>query len=373
MRCPLGTRTLVALAAAFGSCTLSSSLSQSEARACAPAPRGGDYVRITDEQAIVVWEPATKTEHFIRRAGFFTRSGGAGAASPKDFGFLVPTPSKPTLAEAPDAVFNALDQAIRPELKIETEDEPEFGVSCLMVFGGRSAKDTATPPQAVRMIDQQRVSGFLAVVLEADSASALATWLEENGYDSSPTLEKWLAPYVKAHWKITAFKIAPGATINPKVATSSVRMTFSTDKPFYPYREPEDQRTGEVPKGSRGLDVWLVSSEGRMDGSLGAWHAPWPGQLKYARPRQDLGTLLGGAVPAGTNLGQAWLHAFQDPSSPRQGTDDLFFMVSDVQSEIVPKPLTLIRKRPIPIPVDLVILALALAGLGIRFVWRKYY
>src|SRR5580692_3138180 len=59
--------------------------------ACAVAPPRNGHVSIADETAIIVWDAATKTEHFIRRASFQTAS--------KDFGFIVPTPSKPMLTE----------------------------------------------------------------------------------------------------------------------------------------------------------------------------------------------------------------------------------------------------------------------------------
>ena len=55
--------------------------------ACAPAPHANDRVYVIEESAVIVWDPATKTEHFIRRATFHGKAG--------DFGFLVPTPSVP--------------------------------------------------------------------------------------------------------------------------------------------------------------------------------------------------------------------------------------------------------------------------------------
>jgi hypothetical protein len=61
---------------------------------------------------------------------------------------------------------------------------------------------------AVRVLDQQRVAGYDATVLEADSARALNEWLIKHHYVNRPDLTVWLEPYVKNRWKITAFKIA---------------------------------------------------------------------------------------------------------------------------------------------------------------------
>ena len=65
-------------------------------------------VTIETEQALIVWDAAASREHFVRRARF--------ASTAADFGFLVPTPGVPELAEAPDAVFDRLHEAIQPEV-----------------------------------------------------------------------------------------------------------------------------------------------------------------------------------------------------------------------------------------------------------------
>src|SRR5262245_11035888 len=93
---------------------LSSSLiSPQPALACAPAPRPGQYVRIAEESAIIIWDEKTRTQHFIRRATFDTDA--------PDFGFLVPTPAEPALAEVSDSVFNDLEYLIRPKEIVKTE------------------------------------------------------------------------------------------------------------------------------------------------------------------------------------------------------------------------------------------------------------
>jgi len=79
------------------------------AHACCPAHPPGAQVQIADQEVIIVWDAARNTEHFIRRAAFATEQA--------SFGFLVPTPSVPSLGEAPDAAFGVLARAIEPEVK----------------------------------------------------------------------------------------------------------------------------------------------------------------------------------------------------------------------------------------------------------------
>src|SRR5215470_1170411 len=253
--------------------SLSALLTPQLGQACAPAPRRGQFVRIAEESAVIVWDEKTRTEHFIRRATFDTDA--------PDFGFLVPTPSEPALAEVSDSRFDELEYYIRPK---EVEQTEITGVDFTpLLFGyfliARPGSDSARIKSAVRVLSTQRVAGYDAVVLEADNAANLNRWLGEHGYDFRPSLTEWLAPYVNAHWKITAFKIAKGAG-NREVGTSAVRMSFKTDRPFFPYREPADQREAKESKsGDRLLRIFLFSSS-RMDGTLGEnASGAWPGQI----------------------------------------------------------------------------------------------
>ena len=44
------------------------------ARACCPAPAPGRNVQIADQDVLIVWNPSTKMEHFVRRATFANRA-----------------------------------------------------------------------------------------------------------------------------------------------------------------------------------------------------------------------------------------------------------------------------------------------------------
>ena len=67
---------------------------------CATVRPLNSDVEITDEAALIVWDSANQTEHFIRNANFETDA--------KDFGFLVPTPSVPSLHESGGRVLSEL-------------------------------------------------------------------------------------------------------------------------------------------------------------------------------------------------------------------------------------------------------------------------
>lgn len=331
--------------------------------ACAPAPPEGVRVQIAEESALIVWDPASRREHFIRRASFRTTG--------KEFGFLVPTPDKPELAEVGDDLFQRLEDATKPEV---VHDRSFRGVEptafCLFFFMLRASKSapTATASAPVRVLGEQRVAGYDAVILEADDPRALADWLKDHGYAARPELTAWLIPYVAAKWKITAFKIA-GDQGAPALGTAAVRMSFTTDRPFYPYREPTDQRDPKDPPAARLLRVFFVGPQrvegavGSAAGSPGAAKGPWPGKPTWSdhlTAARDLGPLPV-AAPAG-----AWLTAFEDRSSPRPGTDDLFFTPSPAQQPVKPRPIILDETRRLPMPLDLIGGGALVAGLWIR-------
>ena len=268
--------------------------------ACATAPRSGDTVHIAEESAIIVWDAASKTQHFFRRASFDTQA--------KDFGFLVPTPSAPELKEAKDgdAAFVLLDQLTTP---------PQIQEATKSL--GRAPAPAAAP--AVVVLERKLVAGFDAAVLKASNARALDGWLKHNGYHTSPELMEWFKPYVAKNWIITAFKIAGDGGRPSRLETSALRMSFQADAPFFPYREPESKPAG----GQRLLKVYFIG-DFRPEGKLGG--GAWPGRVTYSEPlpaevRIRLLKLLG--LPeskAGTRLTR-----LEDRSSPRPGKDDVFF------------------------------------------------
>lgn len=294
------------------------------APACGPAPRPGERVEVLDETALIVWDPATTTEHFIRKGSF--------KSTAPDFGFLVPTPSKPDLGEADPAVFDRLAAVTAP--KVEYRRVTKVRPQRFEVAGRVGAGAPAPRAGAVEVLEQTKVGGYDATVIafrrgEGETAAAgadlLAKWLKERGYAFGPALADWLTWYVEHGWVMTAFKVAGAAAGG--VENPPVRMSFQTDRPFYPYREPADQRTPHPPNigpaPPRSLRVFFVSPDGVATGTLGRDGA-WPASRVWADkvPADALGAAK---LPAGLPAGDLTLTEFEDRSSPRPGTDEVYF------------------------------------------------
>src|SRR5262249_6523781 len=191
-----------------------------------------------------------------------------------DFGFLVPTPSVPALGEVDETIFKDLEKWTAPPVIIRKVKRPPLPAP------GGEKKSVEKSKDGVVVLGRERVAGLDAAILKATETKALQGWLKKHGYSTRPALDSWLERYVKDGWIITAFKIAnkePGGT---GVSTKALKMTFHTNRPFYPYREPEDMRAAKAGV-ARQLRVFLVSDV-RMEGVLGAHGGAWPGRAVWA-------------------------------------------------------------------------------------------
>src|SRR5437764_15408280 len=100
---------------------LVTSLFMLSAHACCPAGHSGMPVVNADQSVIIIWDAATQTEHFIRRASFKSEG--------DDFGFLIPSPSRPELAESGNEAFPTLQKLTEPEV-VEKKRPTGSGCSC---------------------------------------------------------------------------------------------------------------------------------------------------------------------------------------------------------------------------------------------------
>lgn len=233
--------------------------------ACCPAPPSGKPVVNADQTVIIIWDAAKKIQHFIRRASFKSEA--------DDFGFLVPTPNQPQLAESGNEAFSYLAKLTAPEIRRVAR--PRGGLGC----GCSKSQVTASMP-AVTVLQEKLVAGFNAVVLETNSADALVEWLKDHGYAFSPEVAAWSKPYVEAGWKITALKVAKDkdAKQQNSVAASSLRMSFDTDQPLFPYREPDPTSfASALDAKDRLLRVYFLS-DARYEGQL-TKEVAWTGNV----------------------------------------------------------------------------------------------
>ena len=321
------------------------------AHACAAVTRDGSLVVNADQTVIIIWDPGTRTQHFVRQADFRTDA--------PDIGFIVPTPSRPQLAEAGSEAFDTLAEITAP--LVRTRPAVPFGCSAPAAAPARAS--------SVRVIERKRLAGYDATVLTARSGDDLAAWLRENDYPHSPGIAAWAAPYLGGTWHFTAMKIAadrPDPGNRRDLSASAIRLTFRTDRPLFPYREPDAGAAHrELGATSRLLRIHFIS-DARYRGTLGGG-AAWTGAPVWADDvtpyRERLLRELD--LPATTGPARWILTEFEDrwPYAPVPG--DLYFSRDPDQSSLDTRSTAPRPRR------DLAMLGV-LAFLGTRHITRRH-
>jgi hypothetical protein len=301
-------------------------LTRSAEACCAVAGRGESAVN-ADQEIILVWDKEQQTEHFIRKASF--RSEG------DSVGFLVPTPSRPQLEQSGNAAFSYLRGITAPK------EPPAF----LMPLSCSSSPSAAMG--SVRVIEEKTVAGYRTVVLAADSGKALVAWLREHDYAYTPETAEWAQPYLEKKWYMTAMKIAKtdGAT-DPIVAASALRISFKTDQPLFPYREPDSRQAAEkLHVSDRLLRIFFIA-ESRYEGRFPSGQA-WGGLARWSHPLSggERSRVLGHlALPESTGPSKFWLTEFSEHWAYGKAPGDVYFRPSADQQTLAraaaPAPIT---------------------------------
>jgi hypothetical protein len=304
-------------------------------------------------QVIILWDAATKTEHFIRQASFKSEG--------EDLGFLVPTPGAPELDEAGNDAFPYLAKLTEPAKQIgRRPTAPGCGCSATpMAARGVNEK--------VTVLAEKLVAGFHAVVLQAESGKDLVTWLNDHGYAFSPEVEAWAKPYIDGGWKITALKVAKArdAQADKNVAASSLRLSFHIDRPLFPYREPDPRKAAAKLDAKRRLLRIYFLADARYRGEL-TEEVPWTGNVAWAKPligenRQKVLEML--KLPDKTGPAQWWLTEFEDDWPYQPAPADVYFSRDSNQNTVERPPI--IQYVAAPLPTDVTVLALfAFVGLA---------
>lgn len=339
------------------------SLLSCRAPACCAVSPSGKPVLNADQTVLMIWDAASKTQHFIRQASFKSEA--------DDFGFLVPTPSQPELEESGNEAFPFLLKLTEPETKKATR--PSRGMSCGC---GESMPMAAKSGDAsVRVLEEKQVAGFHAAVLEADSANALVGWLKEHGYTFSPEVEAWAKPYIGGGWKITALKVAKDKENKEKqtVAASALRLSFKTDRPLFPYREPDPKSLVDTLKAKHRLLRVYFLSDARYEGELGQ-RVPWKADVAWANrlPAGDRNKLLQMLkLPTTAAPAECWLTELEHDWPYKLADADVYFTRAADQSSVKRPPIIIYTGSPVPTDVTVYAFAAVMVLPLIRRFRRK--
>ncbi|MBS1719497.1 MAG: DUF2330 domain-containing protein [Armatimonadetes bacterium] len=283
---------------------------------------------ITSEGTVIVYDPNTKTESFIRQIEF------AGPA--QSFGFLVPTPSLPTFRSLSADLIEKFKFAMEPpvvqEIRVQWVFSFGFWVTDAKSPGPQDAGVTAYPAADRARYEEfgrTKVGPYEVAVVKAKDPVALGEWAKKNGFNVPSNVSYWLGPYIEKGYYLSCFRFSSAES---NYRSTTVEIKFETDKPFYPYREPKVLAGGRRAF-ERDLKVYFV--------------APQPvralqGNTRWAAKSTQVESLRHDAISTltseGVNVDGKWfLTAFEDKTAVRPDVD-LTFELDPGISPLYKKP-----------------------------------
>jgi hypothetical protein len=178
------------------------------------------------QRALITWEPQQKSESFTVQPAF--------QGNADDFGMVIPTPSRPTLKEAPREIFK--------DLALYTILTPR---PCTKKFAMKSRAPSAAPekagrPTTVKVLEAGVVGTLDYKIVSAERADDLYAWLKEHNYSFAGD-EATLDFYVKKKWLFTVMKIDPkqmkrAADGSYTGEVSPTRFQFVSSELIYPLK-----------------------------------------------------------------------------------------------------------------------------------------
>lgn len=311
------------------------SASEGAARACIGIHDLGvrSYTPLHRERALIVYDARSQRQQLVLGLTFEVQKAKQG--------FIIPCPSRPLVGKV-KAPWEKLSQEFPTGLRLPFLGGP--GIGGLSGAGAGAGGAGARPP--VQVVNVNQVGSFRATTLAASQPKALTAWLKQRGFEQVP--EKALASYVKLGFYYLAMEYKPppkrpGAVdplaglvgsggvlgMAPLVEAETIRISFSTPNPFFPYSEPSGSLTPG--RGQRAFEAWVVSTAPfrplaalRPSSSKSGVVVPWARSRNEKVPfKRLLGVLSGAAqLPAAKEL---QLRAYTDTRGSRSNFGDVVF------------------------------------------------
>ena len=205
---------------------------------CGMAWRQGDApAEMKAERTLIVWNAKDKREDFIRSVNFESHS--------ESLGFIVPVPSIPEVADFDSEVFKKLDQEMERQRPKKYLFFPKASYSNDFAAdggGGGGPPGSKSRGGSVSVLAEYELSDYSVKVIRAESIEPLAEWLSTNDFYMRDALKDWLQSYLDKKWAFTVFNLKK-KTKDTGFSSKSVRISFQSSEPVYPYRDSSDNVT----------------------------------------------------------------------------------------------------------------------------------
>jgi hypothetical protein len=258
-----------------------------EAACCYFAPVE-QVIKQPAQTAWITWHPKERMETFTVEPTF--------TGNARDFGMVIPTPSRPRLYEMPREFF----EEMRIFTILKAMPKGKFRQSSGMMgglggFGGPGGAGLGSfgggAPSApeVRVVESGQVGSLDYKIVVAEESAELFRWLKENGLSFTGGQET-LDYYLKQRWCFTVMKIDPMQQKRKSDGTFSgavtpTRFVFATPKLVYPLRITQPNVTSETDA------LFYVQAPFKVDlppavGYGSTWATRWRSAMSQAVPEK---------------------------------------------------------------------------------------
>jgi hypothetical protein len=170
------------------------------------------------QKAVILY--GNSTEHLILSVSF--------EGDAEDFAWVIPVPAKPEIGVTDPDLFWELSDFTATEFP-----GGGGGFGCL---GGAAP----IPEDGVDVIEEKVVGPYATAILSATNATALADWLNANGYIFPEEGEEIVSEYIEREWYFVATKInAVEEDTGYALAEGAIEpiiLSFASDEIVYPLR-----------------------------------------------------------------------------------------------------------------------------------------
>jgi hypothetical protein len=191
------------------------------------------------QKVFITWDPKEQVESFTVQPKF--------EGNAKDFGMVIPTPSKPRLDEMPRdffkelAVYTILKKREQPHSKLLPQELYRLGALAGYAPQGKAGGAPPTKrPSTIKVLEAGIVGSLDYKIISAERADDLYAWLKDNKYSYAGD-EATLDFYVKKGWLFTVMKIDTMQMKKNKDGSftgevTPTRFQFTSDKLIYPLK-----------------------------------------------------------------------------------------------------------------------------------------
>ncbi|MDP1829597.1 MAG: DUF2330 domain-containing protein [Archangium sp.] len=179
------------------------------------------------------------------------------AGDAKDFGWLLPLPSVPTLKLGTEELFTQLINVTQPRYFVNTVTTgtcgSPFGRNAGLAFPA-SANDSAGGSEggSSPLVTQSSIGPYDYAVLRADSKTEMLNWLTNNSYFIPVGTEDTVGPYIRPGAYFLALKLKSGKSAGD---IQPVVLEYPSDLPMIPII-----LTSVAAQPNMGIQVWMLGN-----------------------------------------------------------------------------------------------------------------